>query len=388
MKYGVILFGMVLGLNLTSCSKSNVTEAAPAAKSSSKSPDVLSVKMTDGLAALVKVGEPQSASMSGVIQVAGRIEANETRIARVSAPVSGRITELDVVEGQNVKRNDLLAVVTSTQLSEAQAAYLRAALARRQAERAVDRAKRLLEADVIGAAELQRREAEFVQSNLDLNAARDQLRLLGMPDGAMDKLEVTRTVNPSSHVQATIEGTVLQRSVTPGQMVQSAETVCVLADLSTVWLVADVPEQAAGNVTVGKLVEAEIPALPGVKIHGKLSFVSSTVNPETRTVRIRMDVANPQRRYKPAMLATMTVRDLPEMKRVLPLSAIVREENKDFVFVQTGDKSFRLRPVTLEPGNEGFKILVDGLAMGEKVALEGAFHLNTERKRQALGGSE
>lgn len=388
MKYGVIVFGMVLGLTLTSCSKSNVTEAAPAAKSSSQSPDVLSVKMTDGLAALVKVGEPQSASMSGVIQVAGRIEANETRIARVSAPVSGRITELDVVEGQNVKRNDLLAVVTSTQLSEAQAAYLRAALARRQAERAVDRAKRLLEADVIGAAELQRREAEFVQSNLDLNAARDQLRLLGMPDGAMDKLEVTRTVNPSSHVQATIEGTVLQRSVTPGQMVQSAETVCVLADLSTVWLVADVPEQAAGNVTVGKLVEAEIPALPGVKIHGKLSFVSSTVNPETRTVRIRMDVANPQRRYKPAMLATMTVRDLPEMKRVLPLSAIVREENKDFVFVQTGDKSFRLRPVTLEPGNEGFKILVDGLAMGEKVALEGAFHLNTERKRQALGGSE
>jgi cobalt-zinc-cadmium efflux system membrane fusion protein len=209
-----------------------------------------------------------------------------------------------------------------------------------------------------------------------------------MPDAAMEKLETTRTVNPSSHVQASIDGTVLQRSVTPGQMVQSAETVCVLADLSSVWLVADVPEQAAGNVAVGKLVEAEIPALPGVKIHGKLSFVSSTVNPETRTVRIRLDVPNPQRRYKPAMLATMTVKDLPEMKRVLPLSAIVREENKDFVFVQTSDKSFRLRPVTLEPGNEGFKILVDGLAAGEKVALEGAFHLNTERKKQALGGTD
>lgn len=388
MKYGVIVSGIALGLALTSCSKSNVSEAAPAAAAAKKSPDVLSVKMTEGLASLVKTGEVQSAAMSGVIQIAGRIEANETRIARVSAPVSGRITDLEVVEGQNVKRNDLVAVLTSTQLSEAQAAYLRATLARRQAERAVDRAKRLLEADVIGSAELQRREAEFVQCNLDLSAARDQLRLLGMPDAAMDKLENTRTVNPSSHVQATIEGTVLQRNVTPGQMVQSAETVCVLADLSSVWLVADVPEQAAGSVTVGKLVEAEIPALPGVKIHGKLSFVSSTVNPETRTVRIRMDVANPQRRYKPAMLATMIVKDLPEMKRVLPLSAIIREENKDFVFVQTGDKSFRLRPVTLEPGNEGFKILVDGLAAGEKIALEGAFHLNTERKRQALGGTE
>ncbi len=381
-----ILSGLLLSLLGVSCSKNNVTEAAPAA--SKKAQDVLSVRLTDGLKPLVKTGEVQMASMSGVIQVAGRIEANETRIARVSAPVSGRITELDVVEGQNVRRDDLLAVVTSTQLSEAQAAYLRAGLMRRQAERAVERAKRLLEADVIGSAELQRREAEFVQSNLDLNAARDQLRLLGMPDAAMEKLETTRTVNPSSHIPASIDGTVLQRNVTPGQMVQSAETVCVLADLSSVWLVADVPEQAAGSVAVGKAVEAEIPALPGIKLHGKLSFVSSTVNPETRTVRIRMDLANPQRRYKPAMLATMTVKDLPEMKRVLPLSAIVREENKDFVFVQTGDNSFRLRPVTLEPGNEGVKILVDGLASGEKVALEGAFHLNTERKRQALGGTE
>lgn len=387
MKLGAIVTGIAFGLVLTSCSKSNVSEAAPAA-ASKKSPDVLSVKMTDGLQSLVKTGEPQVAAMSGTIQVAGRVEANETRIARVSAPVSGRITDLDVVEGQNVKRNDLLAIVTSTQLSEAQASYLRADLSRRQAERAVDRAKRLLEADVIGSAELQRREAELVQANLDINAARDQLRLLGMPDASMEKLQATRTVNPSSHVQASIDGTVLQRSVTPGQMVQSAETVCVLADLSSVWLIADVPEQAAGSVSVGKIVEAEIPALPGVKIHGKLSFVSSTVNPETRTVRIRMDVPNPQRRYKPAMLATMTVKDLPEMKRVLPLSAIVREENKDFVFVQTGDKSFRLRAVTLEPGNEGFKVLVDGLAAGEKVALEGAFHLNTERKRQALGGTE
>jgi membrane fusion protein, heavy metal efflux system len=385
-KNRMILSGLLLSLLGFSCSKNNVTEAAPA--SSKKAQDVLSVRMTDGLKPLVKTGEVQMASMSGVIQVAGRIEANETRIARVSAPVSGRITDLDVVEGQNVKRNDLLAVVTSTQLSEAQAAYLRAGLARRQAERAVERAKRLLEADVIGSAELQRREAEFVQANLDLNAAHDQLRLLGMPEAAMEKLETTRTVNPSSHVAASIDGTVLQRSVTPGQMVQSAETVCVLADLSSVWLVADVPEQAAGSVAVGKAVEAEIPALPGVKLHGKLSFVSSTVNPETRTVRIRMDLANPQRRFKPAMLATMTVKDLPEMKRVLPLSAIVREENKDFVFVQTGDNSFRLRQVTLEPGNEGVKILVDGLASGEKIALEGAFHLNTERKRQALGGTE
>jgi cobalt-zinc-cadmium efflux system membrane fusion protein len=385
LKARVALLSLALA-SIWGCAKTPATSSLTA--QAAKATDTYSVKASDDLMAMLRLGEPQLSPMSGSIEVAGRIEANEIRIARVSAPVSGRITDLDVVEGQNVKKNDLLAVVTSTQLSEGQAAYLRAHLARRQAERAVERAKRLLESDVIGEAELQRREAEFVQANLDLNAAKDQLRLLGMPEDAMARLETTRTVNAISHVLATIDGTVLQRSVTPGQMVQSAETVCVLADLSNVWLIADVPEQAAGSVTVGKQVEAEIPALPGVKLHGKLSFVSATVNPETRTVRIRMDLPNPARRFKPAMLATMLVKDLPEMKRVIPLGAIVREENRDYVFVQTGPKSFRMRAVNLAPGNEGNKILVDGVASGEKIALDGAFHLNTERKRQALGGSE
>jgi cobalt-zinc-cadmium efflux system membrane fusion protein len=372
-------------LSVWGCEKA----AAPEAKKEQPvAQDEFTVTASQDLMSLVKTGAPPVSTLEGSLEVSARIEANETRIARVSAPVAGRITDLDVVEGQNVKSGEVIAVITSTQLSEAQANYLRAQLARRQADRAVDRAKRLLAADVIGSAELQRREAELTQAVSDVNAARDQLLLLGMPEEALAELESTRTVKSISHVKATLEGTVLERPVTPGQVVQAAETICVLADLSSVWLIADVPEQAAGNVAVGKRLEAEIPSLPGFKINGRLSFVSSTVNRETRTVRIRMDVPNPQRKLKPAMLATVLVKDLPETHPVIPNAAVVRENNEDCVFVQTGPNKFRLRPVKLKPGTEKEKILVDGLAPTEQIALTGAFHLNTERKRQAIGGTD
>jgi len=172
-------------------------------------------------------------------------------------------------------------------------------------------------------------------------------------------------------------------------VVQAAEIICVVADLSNVWLVADVPEQSAGRIRTGKAVQAEIPALPGETITGKLSYVSPVVNPETRTVRMRMDVPNPERKYKPAMLATITLLDSAERRRIIPLNAIVRENNEDNVFVQTGPARFELRRVTLGPEFPAGRALTDGLRPGEKIVLDGAFHLNNERKRLLMqGGAE
>lgn len=349
--------------------------------------DPMEITVTPELGKQILVGEPEWSQVAGTLRVAGRVEADETRIARVSAPVTGRITELSVVEGQTVSRGDIVARIHSTQLSEAQSDFLKVVSQRRLAERAVERARRLLEADVIGEAELQRRDAELAQENAELASLRDQLKLLGMSDAALERLETSRTVNSFAQVVATIDGTVMERKVTIGQVVQAAESVCVLADLSNVWLVADVPEQAAGAVEVGKQVEAEVPALPEMKLRGKLTFVSATVNPDTRTVRIRMDVPNARRRLKPAMLATMSLMDAAENHRIVPVGAVVRESNQDYIFVQTAGQSYRLRRVSLGMELEGKYVLLEGIQPGEKVVLDGAFHLNNERKRLALQGS-
>jgi cobalt-zinc-cadmium efflux system membrane fusion protein len=167
-------------------------------------------------------------------------------------------------------------------------------------------------------------------------------------------------------------------------MVQPADSVFLIADLSHVWIVADIPEQAAGVARVGEPAAAEIAALPGQVLQGKLAFVSPTVNPETRTVRARMNLANADGLFKPAMLASMLISGKPQKRQVVPAAAIVREENRDFLFVQTGSHAYQLRPVSVGAEHEGRRVLLDGLREGEKIVVEGAFHLNNERKRRAL----
>lgn len=346
--------------------------------------DPLAVQAPPGLLERLTLGRVAEAEVRSIIQVAGRVEADETRVARVGSPVTGRIVELEVLEGQSVKRGQVLATLTSTELSAAQLAYLKARSQQVLAESSAARARQLYQADVIGQAELQRRESELLQANAELSGARDQLKVLGMPARAIERLGSTRQVDSAAQVVSSIDGTVLDRTVTAGQVVQPADKVYVVADLSNVWLVADVPEQSAGALAVGKRVRAEIPALPGRPIEGALSFVSATVNPDTRTVRVRMDVPNPSGEYKPAMLATMLLEGPPALRVVVPSAAIVREDNRDHVFVQTAPDAFVLRRVSLGGEQAGARVVNEGLRVGEPIVVDGAFHLNNERKRLAL----
>jgi cobalt-zinc-cadmium efflux system membrane fusion protein len=137
---------------------------------------------------------------------------------------------------------------------------------------------------------------------------------------------------------------------------------------------------------IGESVEAEVAALPGRRIKGQLSFVAATVNPDTRTIRVRMDLPNPDRELKPSMLATVVVRGKPQKQTVVPVGAVVREENRDFVFVQTAPDTFQLRQVALGPEQEDQRIVIGGLRDGERIVVDGAFHLNNERNRLALQG--
>jgi membrane fusion protein, heavy metal efflux system len=375
--------GALLAAALCGCGRSSAERVAPKAAS-----DPLSITPAPEVARRIILAEVRTRPVAGTLRVSGRVEADETRMARISAPATGRLTELSGYEGEQVKRGQTLATVYSTDLANAQSAYLKALTQRQLAERAVLRARQLLDAGVIGEAELQRREAEMQQAGADLSSSSEQLSVLGLTKDAVEKLQSTRIVNSTTHIVSSIDGIILERKATMGQMVQAAETVFVIADLSVVWVVADVPEQSAGALHIGKSVEAEIPALPGQVISGRLSFVSAIVNRDTRTVRARMDLPNPDRRFKPAMLATMTIVDGAEPRRVVPVTAIVRENNNEHVFVQTGPNTFLLRRVVLGEEFGDVRVVLEGLQEGEKIVGDGAFHLNNERNRLLLQASE
>jgi cobalt-zinc-cadmium efflux system membrane fusion protein len=348
----------------------------------------LEITPSDTIRKDLKVEPAVVAEVGASLSVAARIDFDETRITRVGSPVMGRIASLYVREGEEVKKGQLLATLSSTGLSEAQLTLLKTTSQRQLAQRAVERSRTLLDAGVIGAAEVQRREAELAQSASEVDAARDQLALLGMLPESIDDLVKTRRINSATRVIASMDGVVLDRKITLGQVIQPADTIFEIADLTHLWLLADVPEQNAGRLQEGQLVEASIGALPNLTLRGKLAFISHTVNPETRTVRVRMELPNPRARYKPAMLATMLLKEHTEKRTVVPIAAVVREENVEHLFVQRAPGTFVLRPVSLGDEFDGRRVLLEGLQPGEQIVTAGAFHLNNERRRRAQRGQD
>ncbi|MDH2915933.1 MAG: efflux RND transporter periplasmic adaptor subunit, partial [Gallionella sp.] len=155
---------------------------------------------------------------------------------------------------------------------------------------------------------------------------------------------------------------------------------------SHVWLVAEIPEQQAGLIHTGDISEAEVSALEEQRIKGKLIFVSDTVKPDTRTVTARMDVENPKHTLKPGMLASMLIHGAPHQRVMVPVVAVVRDNNRDYVFVQLDAQRFQLREVKLGQESAGVAPVLEGLLEGEKIVTEGAFHLNNERRRKELEG--
>lgn len=341
------------------------------------------------LAASLKAAPVREAEFAEVLRIPGRVEADEARLARIGASVTGRITDLDAIPGEDVKRGQLLATLHSAELTSAQLGFLKSYSQRLLAARASQRAEQLFEADVISKAELQRRQSELAQAEVEVSAARDQLQVLGMSEEAIVSLNSERAVNSRASVRSSISGTVLERKVTQGQVVQPADAMFIVADLSRVWLVAEVPEQQAPLVRRGETVHAEIAALPGDRFGGTLSFVGAIVNPETRTITVRMELDNAGRRFKPAMLATMFIRGRAETGLAVPAAAVVRDENRDYVFIETKDDKggvrYAMRVVTLGAEQDGLRRVVSGLSKGEPVVIEGAFHLNNERKRRTIG---
>jgi cobalt-zinc-cadmium efflux system membrane fusion protein len=353
----------------------------------SSATDPLKVKVTPELEQYLKIGKPAWQQVTVQQKVAARVETDASRVARIGSPVEGRITKVLVFEGQKVREGQVLAMLHSNALSDTQFAFIKAFSQTRLAEQSAERARQLVQSDVIGKAELQKREAEVLQNAAETASLRAQLRGLGMSEHAIQQLETTNKLNSDYPLIASISGTVIERKITVGQVVQPADPAFLVADLSNLWFVAEVPEEQSGSLTVGKTVVATIPAQPNESITGKLSFVAPVVNPTTRTVQARMDLPNPNGLFKPDMLASMTFENSPEKGLTIPSTAVIREDNKDHVFVKTGDNEYRLREVELGVEVADQRVVVSGITASDIVVLDGAFHLNNKRHQDQIKGA-
>lgn len=377
-------------LLLTACSDRGADRSqkqpSVAGKASVSEPqDPMQITVRPEMANRFKTEVVSIRDVATVQEVAGRIEANERKVTRIGAAVTGRATEILVDVGANVARGQPLAYVSSPELTQAQMAFLKAHASREMAERAEDRAQQLFNADVIGKAELLRRQSELSIAGAELRSAADQLQMLGIPDEAVSRLRQQGTLHPHAVVSSPLAGTVIERKVSQGQVTQPGDQLFTVADLSQVWVVGSLPEQTARTVQVGQSVEIQVPAHSQKSWSGRIVFVGDTINPETRTVTIRTEVDNASRALKPQMLATLRLVGQSVRQPTIPTASVVREGDRDHVYVQTGERTFRFTAVELGPADaHGQRPILKGVTEGTPVVVEGAFHLHNERKRAEL----
>lgn len=382
-KFISLCVASALTLGLTGCGEEKKPVPAPAAVE--VDPGLVTPPAT--VVARIKVAPLTEHPIADVLRVAGQVDFDEQRIARIGSTVTGRVVEVRQHLGNTVKAGDILAILNSAELGQAQLAYLKARSQSALEQRNVERARLLLSADVIGAAELQRRENALEMAQAEMRAAADQLKVLGMSGASLQRIAKTGSIDSVKPVTATSAGIVVERNVTQGQVVAPSDPMFTIADLSHLWVIAEVPEQQTANVQIGQDVAIEIPALNGEHVAGHLVYISNTVNPETRTVLVRTVVNNANGRLKPAMLATMLIATDAVPRLAVPVTAVIRENNLDYVFLQVKAGQFKLTEVHLAPEVNGLRPVLSGVKLGDNVVIDGAFHLNNERNRQALEGA-
>ncbi len=378
------VFVLIAVFFVAACSNGDSATDQPKTIETGEPVDVNRITLSEGMMQRITVDQLKLIKMADKIHVPSQIRVDEQRLIRVGANVTGRIVEVYANLGDSVNAGVVLARIASPELNRAQLDYLRDYSVMQLNERAVYRAKLLFESDVIPAAELQRRETELQVSRAELSAAKDQLRLLGVNDTALRELIRRGNILPSVPIAVSKNGTVIERNVVAGQVVQPSDPLFKVADLSTVWAVGDVPEQIARNVMVGQHVEIQVPALEDIILDGLIVFVADTVNPVTRTVMVRTVVENPERKLKPSMLASMRIIESPRELLVLPEEAVVREANRDYVYLAEADNHFLRVPVELGPEMGNVRPVLAGVSAGQNIVVSGAYDLDNERKLSEL----
>ncbi len=314
----------------------------------------------------------------------GVVRPNENALANITTLVRGRVAEVHADLGQMVKANQLLAVLHSGDLGLAQSAYLKARARRHVAEQAYQRAEFLYKEKVIGQAEAQRREGEMISIRAEAQEALEGLRLLGMGDKEIATLERTQKIRSQVSIVAPFAGRVIVRDLTKGELVETTHKLFVVADLSTVWVVANVSEKDVSYMhrsaaVPNQQVDVFVTAYPDEVFQGTVAYVGDVLDTTTRTMQVRLTLDNHTGRLKPEMFATIRVlSESGSTVLVVSEASVQHDRDRSFVFVQKEPGVFEARTIKVGEKNGVLAEVLEGLQEGEMVVKEGAFTLKSE----------
>jgi membrane fusion protein, heavy metal efflux system len=308
----------------------------------------------------------------------GRIMANPNRIARVLLPAPGRILDVKVGLGSTVEQGQPVVTLESPDADAAIAGYRQAEAAERQATAALTKAqtdldrardlygmKAIAEKDVLSAQnDLAQAKGAAEVAHATAEQAGRKLDLLGLKPTDFGQRVLVR---------APVNGKVLDVNVAPGEYrTDTSAALMTVADLTTVWVASEIPESSVRLIHVGDPVAISLLAYPGELFHGRVARIADALDPQTRTLKVYVELANPKGRFRPEMFGTVRHSGPPKHMPVVPPGAIVQEYGRDTVFLERAPGQYERRQVTAGPSESDRVPVLSGLQPGDRVVVDGA----------------
>jgi len=316
--------------------------------------------------------EPQR--LVRTLRLTGAVAYNAFKTTPVITQVGGPVSRILVVPGQQVSQGQPMLEVASPDYSQLFDTYLKARDIFRVADKNYQRAEDLYKHNAISERDLLQAESDRIQAQADMNASEQGMKILGVKNP-----EDLTKAPPSAEIPviAPIAGEVVERLVSPGQVLQAGQTQAfTISDMSTVWVLANVYQDDLSSVHVGDDVVVETDAYPE-SFHGRIAYISAALDPNTRTVQARIVVDNPGEKLKKDMYGTVTVTAGTFSNALaVPDASVLRDEvNQPFVYIATGANQFSRRQVTIGQSQRGQTQILSGLAAGDRVVGDGSLFL-------------
>jgi cobalt-zinc-cadmium efflux system membrane fusion protein len=349
-----------------------------------------SVELNDKQLATVKVEKVEEFSFPIEKSAVGSIDFNEDMTVQVFTPYQGRIIDLYAKVGDEVKKGQILFTIDSPDLLAADSNLIAAAGVLDLTTRTLDRLKMLYETRAVAQKDLEQAVSDQQTAEGALRTARDAVRIFGKTDAEIDSIVKDRKADPRLVVESPIAGRITARSAAPGLFVQpgNAPAPYSVADISTMWMLANVAESDVSSFHVGQEVKVSLISYPDKIFNGRISTITSMVDPNTHRMLIRSDIDDPKHELRSGMFATFVIRTgEPVRSLAVPLSGLVREGDGTMTaWVTTDRRRFSQRTLTVGDRKDGYRQILDGLKPGELVATDGAVFLSNMLAIGQAGG--
>jgi cobalt-zinc-cadmium efflux system membrane fusion protein len=355
--------------------------AAGPAPPGAAAPNPDTVRLSDSQLKAIRTGTVPEREFRLEKAAVGSIDFNEDRSVQVFSPYQGRIIQAFLNLGDPVKKDQVLFTIESPDFIAAESTLISAAATLDQTASALKRARDLYAVKGIDQNDYETAVANEQSAVGALNAARDAVAVFGKTEAEIDRIVATRRVERALIVRSPITGNVTARNAAPGLLEQPGNPPAPysVADLSTLWMLANVPESDSPLFKRGQPVEVSVSAFPGRVFQGRITAIGATVDPNSRRVTVRSEINDPNHELLPQMFATFLISTgAPVQSPAVPLSGVVREGDGTMsVWVVDGDPhDFTRRSVTIGRQQDGFDEILQGIKPGETVALDGAIFLS------------